>query len=1081
MGSTLHATRVAAALVILTACVFVEAGELPALHEESGLVRSLDSELGNALSRVDKLPESKIRKPVGRVLKAQLPDGRRLTKPPSPPRHALPSQQALQSAAAEHAASRKARNARMEAVERDEKVASITTRERTRKNMQPQPPGLPAVRLKVTSGEAAKKVAERANKRNKAAEIQRKKAEYEVGPKNDTPVRVSQVAHRNGHDERRLKVSEVANKHSEKKHKLAEKNLKKTERNMKHKKLRTHVQKSTHTFTSAPPVHRDPNAALKDLHERAEKHRKEGSTKEKVKKSRAHNAMAKKAYRRSVDHTQELKSKEVHKPSSFEKFHYHLHRTHKSSKERVNKKGVVKSPRKPHELGASWTHREDKLLSVAHEIASLPKGSSRTAAENAIREVATNMAQVHDHQMTPNHALKRTRASESLLIGVADSVGKQPKTAVHDKVVTALMDTAHEVQTEEHLERRALREKVLPPTSPSVVKTTTMGTDHTSKQLENIQSNGEAAVSKEAKVVQVQETKDIKKMKDTIATFVRRAAQKEKLALKMHELERHDMHLANREKSLASTIVKQATIGDNDLGEINDAHPLLQSKAKLEANLKKLTAARKTVLAAQKKTSSTKVRKALRKTKFTEQKSKNAKGVENKSTKLQLRLNNAVSSQEATKGRVNAMTGVTHQLALAKLKAAQENRTKAKAALKTTLLNSAKESKHKATTAKSAKLRAVKALRRRVTQDLKSKTNLNKLNFIRNFIKGAKAKVMGLRIVNPAATLVKEAQARLNRAKIQHQEDLKSAHKAAWDAALAAKLPSGSAQALKVRTADLHLKQYMVLSHLSKEGVNNARHKLTKQKRLFEALRAKLLAHRNKLAKKAALKAKSEAPKVWAEKVKNMKAVAKSESKSNDNASEQLKADLKRKKGLQLKLKEVQEKQVDKKKRSVRMQMRAGEIHHKNKIKGAAARHKEPVVRMKRTHDTKQQQQQRQHKVVRVERNMPQQSQPQLSHVIHAGRIKNAQSKIKKANAELQKAKMEEQVKMNRSRVKTVHKTPTPTKLEIPSKLHKKTRVITHPTTKSTITKETRVAKAHHAMGKADSELQKAKMKMVAP
>merc|ERR1712196_274675 len=239
-------------------------------------------------------------------------------------------------------------------------------------------------------------------------------------------------------------------------------------------------------------------------------------------------------------------------------------------------------------------------------------------------------------------------------------------------------------------------------------------------------------------------------------------------------------------------------------------------------------------------------------------------------------------------------------MAIARLNAAKEMRNKKKEALQASLKALAAHEKLRREAARKAAVRAKAALKARHLSSAANETRLNRQRFIKNYVRKAKADVMSMKIVNPLAGSVKKAARELNARRSAHEKDQKQATKDAYAAAHAAgggaknahaphdahnlsiqktkkgKKKAKAAQgANNLRKADLTLSQQIALTHVSKMEVIDAESTYNKQKRLYSALQTKLRRHRKKLADKAVKKAKLEAPKVWADDVRKMKANAK--------------------------------------------------------------------------------------------------------------------------------------------------------------------------------------------------------------
>merc|ERR1712196_473383 len=103
-------------------------------------------------------------------------------------------------------------------------------------------------------------------------------------------------------------------------------------------------------------------------------------------------------------------------------------------------------------------------------------------------------------------------------------------------------------------------------------------------------------------------------------------------------------------------------------------------------------------------------------------------------------------------------------------------------------------------------------------------------------------------------------------------------HQAAGQAAAAATkfdmaegTPKEAAAEAAVRKADRHFHQMMALAHLSKMEVFDAEADLRKHQQTFDALQSRMRDKQQKMVLAAETKAKEEAPKLWKEKIKEMK------------------------------------------------------------------------------------------------------------------------------------------------------------------------------------------------------------------
>jgi len=197
--------------------------------------------------------------------------------------------------------------------------------------------------------------------------------------------------------------------------------------------------------------------------------------------------------------------------------------------------------------------------------------------------------------------------------------------------------------------------------------------------------------------------------------------------------------------------------------------------------------------------------------------------------------------------------------------------------------------------AKEEDKRALQNLKSQKKADLQDETRLNEARFVMNFVKKAKADVMKMKIINPVAGAIEHAKREIEMAEIEHQKDVAHAGTAAHAAAVAATKfdaaakiavngtmkPTAAGSAL--RMADIQFHQALALAHLSKMEVLDAQGDLRKHQRTFDDLQARMQDKQKKLVIAAEAKAKEEAPKIWTDKLKEMKEKVKAK---NEQAAE---------------------------------------------------------------------------------------------------------------------------------------------------------------------------------------------------
>jgi len=274
----------------------------------------------------------------------------------------------------------------------------------------------------------------------------------------------------------------------------------------------------------------------------------------------------------------------------------------------------------------------------------------------------------------------------------------------------------------------------------------------------------------------------------------------------------------------------------------------------------------------------------------------NSTGVNATETAEQVAVKKDESIEIASKQKLNkakaALAKEQHEkfvtkkaAAIARVNAAKETQTKKKLSLIESLKALESSEEARAEEAKAEDERALVKLKSQKQADLEDETRLNEARYVMNYVKKQKADIMKMKLVNPVAGAIEKAKRDIEMADIEHEKDKAEASKAAHAAAVAAMKfhavkfregvnttnSSGSASGSALRLADLRFHQEVAVAHLSQMELLDAQGNLRKQERTFNNIEARLQDKQKKMMIAAEAKAKEEGPKMWAEKLSEMK------------------------------------------------------------------------------------------------------------------------------------------------------------------------------------------------------------------